>query len=234
MEWISLWRGLRFRRCARQHVDQSSVVVGRQLRGRRFRQRGGLCERTQSEYVAVREQPELVGDRQQFWLVRLGHGATVQPVIAGFASASSMDTNAAAATYRFASVLLGVAYNRTSFHGLGSVASLNPLDYSGTVSFDNLEGNVRIWVTPAFRLGLSYDYTRRSSVGTSSGAHYQQLNLGADYNLSKATDIYLLTAMQKASGTDSLGQVAVASIAGLTPSATAYQMIVAVGVRHLF
>jgi predicted porin len=160
--------------------------------------------------------------------------AQSNPVIAGFASASSMDTIAAAATYRFASVLLGAAYNRTSFHGLGSVPSLNPLNYSGTASFDNLEGNVRVWITPAFRLGLSYDYTRRNAVGASSGAHYQQLNLGADYNLSKTTDVYLLSAMQKASGTDSLGQTAVASIAGITPSATAYQMIVAIGMRHLF
>lgn len=165
-----------------------------------------------------------------------GSATTAQsnPVIAGFASAASMDTLAASATYQLGTTLLGVAYNKTRFRGLGAVASLNPLNYSGSVAFNNIEGNVRVAVTPAFRLGLSYDYTMRNSIGTSGGAHYQQLNLGADYNLSKSTDVYLLTALQKASGTDSLGQAAVASIAGLTPSATAYQMIVAVGMRHIF
>jgi predicted porin len=160
--------------------------------------------------------------------------AQSNPVLAGFASASTLDTLGAAATYKFGSVIVGGAYNHTRFLGLGSNASLNPLHYSGNVAFDNLEGSLRVAVTPAFRVGMSYDFTRRGAVNNFNGAHYQQLNLGADYNLSKATDIYILTAMQKASGTDSLGQAAVASIAGITPSATAYQMIVAVGMRHLF
>lgn len=156
------------------------------------------------------------------------------PVLAGFASASTLDTIAAAAVYKIGGVQIGGAYNHTRFLGLGANAGLDPLHYSGDVAFDNFEGSVRVAVTPAFRVGLSYDFTKRGAVGSIAGAHYQQLNLGADYNLSKSTDVYILTAMQKASGTDSLGQPAVASIAGITPSATAYQMIVAIGMRHLF
>jgi predicted porin len=166
----------------------------------------------------------------------LGSASSPQsnPVIAGFASAASMQTVSTAATYQMSAVLLGVAYNNTRFSNLGSIASLNPLGYTGNVSFNNIEANLRGWVNPALRLGMSFDYTQRSSVGAVGGAKYEQLNLGADYFLSKATDVYLVAAMQKASGMDSTGQPAVASIAGLTPSATSRQLIFALGMRHLF
>ena len=51
--------------------------------------------------------------------------------------------------------------------------------------------------TPALLMGLGYSYTRASG---DTGASYNQISLGADYSLSKRTDVYLVGAWQHASG----------------------------------
>jgi hypothetical protein len=51
-------------------------------------------------------------------------------------------------------------------------------------------------------------------------------DLGADYFLSKRIDVYLVATYQKASGTDSTGKEAVASINQLTPSTSNHQTAV--------
>ncbi|KAK43496.1 hypothetical protein BG58_32295 [Caballeronia jiangsuensis] len=88
--------------------------------------------------------------------------------------------------------------------------------------------------TPAFLTGIAFEYTQRNSVGGDGGAKCLQLDLGADYFLSKRTDIYSLAVLQRANGRDSLGQPAVANIAGFTPSATGKQIGLRPGIRHKF
>jgi predicted porin len=83
-------------------------------------------------------------------------------------------------------------------------------------------------------LGAAFDFGNRSSVGGDDGAKYVQLDFGTDYLLSARTDVYALTVIQRASGHDSLGQPAVASITGFTPSATDKQIGVRLGIRHKF
>jgi predicted porin len=75
---------------------------------------------------------------------------------------------------------------------------------------------------------------RRNSVKGDGGARYLQLDFGADYNLSKRTDLYALTVVQRASGRDSLNQPAVASISGFSPSASSRQVGVRIALRHKF
>jgi predicted porin len=58
--------------------------------------------------------------------------------------------------------------------------------------------------------------------------------LGADYFLSKRTDVYIDGIYQHASGTDSTNQTAVANINGLSPSSTSNQVAAVVGIRHKF
>lgn len=92
-------------------------------------------------------------------------------------------------------------------------------------TFNNLEANFKYQLTPALLAGLAFDYTDGNSVtranGTSqSGAKYFQYALGTDYFLSKRMDVYLMGVYQHASGMDSTGNSAVASIAGLTSSST--------------
>lgn len=58
--------------------------------------------------------------------------------------------------------------------------------------------------------------------------------LGADYFLSKRTDVYIDGVYQHASGTDSTRGAAVANINGLSPSSTSNQVAALVGIRHKF
>ena len=57
--------------------------------------------------------------------------------------------------------------------------------------------------------------------------------IGADYFLSKRTDVYVDGVYQHASGTDSVGK-AVAQINGLSASTTSNQVAAIVGIRHKF
>jgi predicted porin len=165
-------------------------------------------------------------------------GSTISPesnpVFAGYASAKTLQIAGAGASYTLGSAILALVATNTRFESLGSSAGPNPLGYSGTAAFTSIDLNLRYRLTPSLQLGTSFDYTRRNSVKGDDGAKYLQLDLGAIYSLSKRTDVYLLTAMQRAMGSDSLGQTAVASIAGFTPSATDKQIGVRLGIRHKF
>jgi predicted porin len=165
-------------------------------------------------------------------------GATLSPesnpVYAGYASAKTLQIAGTGASYTLGSAVFGVLATNTRFEPLGSSSGPNPLGYSGTAVFTSIDLNVRYRLTPSLQFGTSFDYTRRNSVKGDDGAKYLQLDLGVDYSLSKRTDVYLLTVMQRAMGTDSLGQTAVASIAGFNPSATDKQMGIRLGLRHKF
>jgi predicted porin len=55
-----------------------------------------------------------------------------------------------------------------------------------------------------------------------------------DYFLFKRTDVYMVGVCQKASGTDSTGKAAVASISQITPSSTNRQAALRIAIRHKF
>jgi predicted porin len=156
------------------------------------------------------------------------------PSIAGFASAGYQRTITAAAKYTLGNAIIGVGYSNAQFGNLDSDPSLNTLNYSGSTTLSTYDANFRYYVTPQVLLGTSYDYTHGGAVGQKGSATYQQVNLLAGYLLSKATGVYLSASYQHASGTNSLGQPAVAAIGYLTPSATDEQTTVAVSIRHLF
>ncbi|TKC90905.1 hypothetical protein FAZ69_05915 [Trinickia terrae] len=67
-----------------------------------------------------------------------------------------------------------------------------------------------------------------------NGAKYHQVNLGADYFLSKRTDIYLIGAWQHASGYDSTNTRAVAAINNLPASSTQNLAVATAGIRRKF
>lgn len=156
------------------------------------------------------------------------------PAIAGFASANTQQTISAATTYTIGSATVGVTYANTQFRGLGSNASLNSLNYSGSTMLSTVGVNLRYQINPFLRVGSSLDYTYGGRVDGAGGARYGQLNVGADYSLSKATDLFMLGAYQHASGTDSSGRSAVAAIGYSTPSSTDHQMLVSAGIKHNF
>ena len=100
--------------------------------------------------------------------------------------------------------------------------------FNSTERYNVGAGFVNYQLTPAALLGLGYTFTHGSGNGES--ASYNQISLGGDYNLSKRTDVYLVGAWQKASGTG-----AVASVADYDQfSASDSQAIVSLGIRHKF
>jgi predicted porin len=156
------------------------------------------------------------------------------PAFAGYASANTLEVIGLGAAYALSQTTLAAVVTNTRFQGLGSISGPNPFDYSGNAHFTSAEVGVRALVTPALLTGIAFDYTRRNSIKGDGGAKYIQLNLAADYNLSKRTDLYALVAVQRASGRDSLSQDAVATISGFTPSSTDKQAGVRIGIRHKF
>jgi predicted porin len=165
--------------------------------------------------------------------------ALSSPVTTGFISAHDYSVAAAAGAYSFGSTTVGVTYSNIRYAGLGDLsAGANPHGYSGTAVFNNVEANVSYQLTSALLLGAAYDYTNGGSVSMAHGekpaATYHQLSAGADYFLSKRTDLYVIAVYQKASGVDSRDVTAVAAVNLLTPSSNNHAAVVRVGMRHKF
>ncbi|MFJ2992907.1 porin [Pandoraea sp. NPDC087047] len=158
------------------------------------------------------------------------------PIYSGFASAKTMQVVAAGAAYQIGTVRIGGIYTNVEFQHLGGTPGngLNPLKLAGTAVFNTYELNVAWRPIPVVQLALSYALTQGSSVGSVSGANYGQWNLGADYSLSKRTDLYAVMVYQRASGVDSTGKAAVAAVANLSASSTSSQVGATVGIRHVF
>ncbi|RQS03533.1 porin [Burkholderia sp. Bp9002] len=154
----------------------------------------------------------------------------------GYASAQSQQIIAIGATYDFGPALVGVNYSNVQYRA-GDQSR-----FSGHATF-NVAGIFARWkVRPQTQLFAGYSYTRGSDVdGIDDRAQYHNVTLGAVYDLSKRTSVYLLGAYQHASGTmlDALGRpvAATASVsdkANSHSSDTRSQTIVSVGLRQRF
>ena len=147
------------------------------------------------------------------------------PIWGGYQSASKLQTYGAGGSYALGNATLRFVYTNTRFQNI--VPTLNT-PYRGSASFDNYEANVTYLITPAVSLGAAYTYT------TAPDAKYQQFNVGAQYFLSKRTTLYMVGIYQHASGLDSYGHQAVAQINQTTPSSTANQLLVRLGLLVKF
>ncbi|MFM0741768.1 porin [Paraburkholderia xenovorans] len=152
-------------------------------------------------------------------------------VYSGYASAKTQQIFTFGSLYKFGNASFNVTYSNTQFKDLGAQAALNPLKYSGSAMFHNVEAGVSYLLVPSLTLGIAYDYTKGYGV---NDAIYQQVTTGIDYFLSKRTDLYASGIYQHAAGTDSTGARAVANLAGASPSSTPNQLAVIVGIRHKF
>ncbi|WP_240975359.1 porin [Paraburkholderia aromaticivorans] len=166
-------------------------------------------------------------------------GVQSNPIFAGFASAKIYQVVATAVQYDFGAVKAGIGYSNISFQdlndaGSGSLALTNPKGYTGTASFNNYSAYFRYLVTPTLQLSGAYDYLTGGRVNNKSSAAYNQFNLALDYFLSKRTDVYVMGAYIKASGTDSTGGPAVPYTVTATAANSSNQAIVRLGIRHLF
>ncbi len=166
-------------------------------------------------------------------------GVQVNPVYGGFASASAYQVAGMAVQYAFSRATVGANYSHISFRDLndpssGTLALTNPRGYTGSTSFNSYSAFVRYSLTPFLWLSGSYDYLTGGAIDGKEGAKYHLFNATLDYFLSKRTDVYFMADYQIASGVDSTGQPAVASYLTITPSNSARQVVLRVGMRHLF
>ncbi|KWA10537.1 porin [Burkholderia territorii] len=166
---------------------------------------------------------------------RSGWGSTTSdniidgPINSGYVTAKSIGIAQVAGQYAIGPVTLGLGYSNAQY---------KPDAYSGftsTEKYNTGRGFVTYQVTPPLLLGLGYSYTKASG---DTDAKYHQVSLGADYSLSKRTDVYLVGAYQHASGTQRVNatttQDAQASIGSYGYAGTKSQEMVALGLRHKF
>jgi predicted porin len=149
---------------------------------------------------------------------------------AGFATANSIQIVRAAGQYVFGPFTAGLSYSNTQYSGDGFSA------FQSTAKFNSGAGFLNYRATPALLVGVGYNYT--SLTGPAS-AHYNQVNAGADYALSKRTSLYALAGYQRASGNtlSSAGALvsAQASIGSFgVNSGTNSQVLTIVGIRSRF
>ncbi|HYS63836.1 MAG TPA: porin [Paraburkholderia sp.] len=154
----------------------------------------------------------------------------------GYASAQSQQIIAAGATYDFGPAIVGVNYSNVQYRsGADSL-------FTGHATF-NIAGVFGQWtIQPAVKLFAGYSYTRGGEVdGVDERAQYHSVSLGAQYNFSKRSTVYLMGGYQHASGgtLDAPGNpvAATASVSdkgNSHSSAAQSQAIVSIGVRHRF
>lgn len=159
-------------------------------------------------------------------------------IFGGYASAGAQGILTAGGSYAIGPATIALLYSNTQFRDLGSVSPVGnkygSLYHGGNATFNSGELNVKYQLTPALMLGAAYIYTHNSGAGQFSSAHYNQVNLGAVYALSKRTSLYATGFFEDASGTDSTGQRAVANFSGSTASSTDRAVAAIVGITHRF
>ncbi|MBP0640051.1 porin [Cupriavidus sp. AcVe19-6a] len=160
---------------------------------------------------------------------------TGSPIYSGFSSAGLYDAYGATARYSFDALKVGLVYTHINFGKLGDTSSgANPQRLSGTAKFDIGEINFTYNWTQNLISELVYSYTRGSGVGNIGGSHYNTFALSLDYYFSKRTDVYIISATQNASGTDSTGKSARATLNTQAASGSDKQTFVQIGLRHKF
>jgi predicted porin len=152
------------------------------------------------------------------------------PINNAYASAHAIGIARGAVQYAIGAFTVGGSYSNAQFKADGG-------SRFGSEHFNIGNGFVNFQVSPALLVGAGYTYTKS---GGDSSATYHQASLGADYSLSKRTDLYAVAAYQHASGdqrdgtTGRLGS-AQASIGSYgLESGGSHQEMVIVGVRHKF
>ncbi|MGS0891607.1 porin [Burkholderia stagnalis] len=142
-----------------------------------------------------------------------------------FTSSSSIGIAQVAGQYAFGPVTFGLGYSNSQYKADANSA------FGSTEKFNTGRAFVTYQATAPLLLGLGYIYTKGSG---DTDAKYHQVSVGADYSLSKRTDVYLVGAYQHASGTQADGTPAQASIGSYGVGGKNSQEMVALGLRHKF
>jgi predicted porin len=160
------------------------------------------------------------------------------PVFTGFASARSQQVDAAGASYKAGPAIFACIVTNTRMRDIGGTVingnKPNPALVGASATLRTGELSVRYLTTRALTLSVAYAYTGVDTTTTLVDASYRQLSLGANYSLSKLTDLYLVALNEKAAGIDSTGKAAVAAMTFAKPSTSNAQTALMLGIRKLF
>ncbi len=124
----------------------------------------------------------------------------------------------------------GASYQLGAFKLMGNFTNVDfqQSDDGQDVKFQNYELAGTYAATSELDFGAGFTYTEGRDHATGQEPKYQQINLSAEYELSKRTAVYALAAYQHATGG------AVAQIAGFDPSSNGKQVVTRIGIRHSF
>ncbi|TDV34468.1 putative porin [Paraburkholderia caballeronis] len=179
-------------------------------------------------YFFAANSQAVAGVRTDGW-TSTSDGTFDGPINAGYASAHSLSIARAAAQYALGPFTFGLGYSNAQYAPDGSSR------FFSTQKYNTGQGFLNYQASPAMLLGVGYSYTHANGDTT---ATYHQVSIGADYNLSKRTDLYLTAAWQHASGETGDGAggstPAQASIGSYGYAGTGSQTMVNLGLRHKF
>jgi predicted porin len=153
-----------------------------------------------------------------------------EAISGGFVSANSMQIIRAAGNYVFDKFTFGLSYSNVQYK--------NYFDEQNQTHFNTGQAYLNYQISPEAVVGIGYNYTKGS--GNNVSVSYNQFSFGADYFLSKRTDLYLLAGYQHASGNTidaNTGELvpAVASMGDFgNDASTNKQAMGMVGIRHKF
>jgi len=148
------------------------------------------------------------------------------PIFQNYATARSLQVAGGGAQYVYGRSQFSTLYSNVRFLDIIQTAS-NPTAPLNA-AFNNYQINYQFSFTPSVLAAVGYQYS------AAPNSHYSTVSTGTSYFFSKMTYVYGIAIWQRASGTNSTGQQAVADLFGLTASSSANQLAFRVGVRHLF
>ncbi|MGU7784766.1 porin [Burkholderia sp. PU8-34] len=140
--------------------------------------------------------------------------------------------------YGIGTVTLGAVYSHVNVSQPDASLYVGSLGLSNArLTFDNIEVNARVNLTPAFLVGAMYTYTRGGvdQAGVKSTLHWNQAGAMAQYLLSKRTSVYTQLVYQQVAG----GATGTPLDGALIPggpgaSSNGHQIIARVALNHTF
>ncbi|MEX4004449.1 porin [Paraburkholderia sp. EG285A] len=146
-------------------------------------------------------------------------------VNSAYASARSVNIARAGAQYGVDQVKFGGAYSYSEYSPDASST------FTRSQKFQNISVFASWQMSPAVQFIGGYNFTKSSG---DSSAKYHQFNLGADYALSKRTDVYAMAGYGHASGQNGLGAAQAVIGSFDVNSGANYQVMGIVGLRSRF
>ncbi|RQR30808.1 MULTISPECIES: porin [unclassified Burkholderia] len=147
----------------------------------------------------------------------------------GYQTAHSIGIARVAGQYVIGAFTVGAGYSNAQYRRDGASVFAKNEHYNTAQGFLNYQASAALLV------GVGYSFTKS---GGDTSANYHQASVGADYNLSKRTDVYMTAAYQHASGNTANGaggaMPAQASIGSYGYNGTKKQALVNLGLRHRF